>query len=471
MPLRLRLAERVSFRAKLVHILVAVILVGVLGVYLLVGRALDSRFQHLTLELGTAHTEMVVGSFQDYYSTRGSWDGVEALLSDSSLTMSAQFELLLTDPDGRVIAASDPAWRGRRVPAVLLPHAEDVLVNGRRVGRLVTGSALDLLSTSEREFLRSVTRAITLAGIGAAFTALLLGVFLVRQLTRPLHSLAAAAERVAAGDLEQRVRWNARDEIGSLARSFNRMTEELSRAQKLRRDLTADIAHELRNPLSVIKADLQAMADGIYAPSPERIASLQEEAAVLERLIEDLRTLSVAESGELRLHPRRVDAAAFIQQVVEEFRPAFQQKGVRLSAVAEATPVPVSFDTERMRQVFGNLLSNALRHTPATGEVTVTAEPQRHGVLFRVTDTGTGIAPEDLPYVFERFWRADRSRSRQSGGTGLGLAIARQLVEAHGGEIRAESTPGIGTSFVITLPRSAGHRLTDAEAPTGASIG
>ncbi|MBI3961985.1 MAG: HAMP domain-containing protein [Deinococcus sp.] len=454
-----QLDEQTPFRIKLLGILVGVIVVGVTVVYLLASRAVDASFQDLSVELGTAHAQTVQDTFADYYLQHGGWAGVEELLANPMITMGGHHELVLADPTGRVLAAPDAHWTGRVLSSTELDTGVTVTVSGQLVGVLVAGTALNLFGSSEREFLASVTRAIVGAGLAAALVAVLLGVLFLRQLIRPLRQLATATERVAAGELRQRVAVAAKDELGRLAQAFNRMSERLAHSETLRRNMIADIAHELRNPLSVIKADLQALVDGVYPLTKERIASVQEEGVLLERLVDDLRTLSLADAGELMLKRQPIELVGLVQRIAANSRPALEAKGIQLELKLPEEPLELWIDPDRIGQVLYNLLGNAGQHTPQGGRITMVVEPIGAHVQVTVSDTGPGIAAEELPHLFERFWRGKRSKES---GTGLGLAIAKRLVEAHGGRLWAES-PGMagaskGATFTLTLP-SEGHSV------------
>ncbi len=319
-----------------------------------------------------------------------------------------------------------------------------------------------LLGQPEREFLAGVNSSLWLAGAVAIFIALVLSLLLARQITLPLRALSSAARRIAAGDLTQRVPVKSRDEIGQLATAFNSMAESLGRNEQLRRNMVADIAHELRTPLAVIHGNLEAMLDGVIEPSQQNIASIHEESLVLQRLITDLRELSLAEAGQLQLQRTPTDLSEVLEKAAATYRPVAQEKEVTVQMqAAEGLPL-VSIDPQRITQVIGNLISNALRHTGSGGEVTVGVQAadgaNEHGILtgksvmVSVIDNGVGIPAEELPFVFERFYRADKSRARATGGSGLGLAIVKQLVEAHGGRVWAESEVGVGSKFSFTLP-------------------
>ncbi|MCC6455827.1 MAG: HAMP domain-containing histidine kinase [Caldilineaceae bacterium] len=297
-----------------------------------------------------------------------------------------------------------------------------------------------------------------------------IGSRMFRAYAVPLADIMDAAEAVAAGNLDVRVKERGSREFQQLAHSFNRMTEELARTDQQRRNLTADVAHELRTPLHIIQGNLEGVLDGVYAPTPEHIDATLQETRTLARLVDDLRTLSLAESGELPLHPETVDIHDLLADVTTSFSPQAESAGIYLCVDTDTSlPLTIYGDPGRMDQVLSNLVSNALRHTPAGGKITLSAAAVQNAagkeVQLMVSDTGEGIAPEDLPFIFDRFWRADRARTHSEGtGSGLGLAIAGQLVRAHGGTITVTSTPGSGTTFTVTLPMSTPDDRTNTDA-------
>jgi signal transduction histidine kinase len=299
--------------------------------------------------------------------------------------------------------------------------------------------------------------ALTICLVPLAFFALaaVVGRWGFRRVAAPIADVMSAADAVAQGDLSVRLREDTPGEFGMLARRFNNMTAELERSAAQRRNLTADIAHELRNPLHILQGNLEGMLDGVYQPTPEILTSTLDETRLLARLVSDLQTLSLAESGELPLHPASILAADLLADVAASFSARAAEEGVnlRVEAPPEAQPLALYADPDRLDQVLSNLVANSLRYTPVGGSITLRAESLPHGARLTVSDTGVGIPPEDLPHIFDRFWRGDRSRTRAGGsGSGLGLAIAKQLVQAHGGTISAASRPGGGSDFVVELP-------------------
>jgi two-component system sensor histidine kinase BaeS len=269
------------------------------------------------------------------------------------------------------------------------------------------------------------------------------------RLVRPLRLLTAAARQPV--DRQQRVPVTTRDEIGDLATAFNDLSERRETLEQQRKAMVSDIAHELRTPLTNIRAWLEGARDGVADIAPETLDLLIEESILLHHVVDDLRDIAAADAGNLRVHPEPTFVKDVLGQVLDAHRGAAEAVGVRLDLVAGADPEAI-VDPVRLRQIVGNLVSNAIRHTPAGGSVTVRIELRGQRLMIEVTDTGAGIAAPDLPKVFDRFWRADRSRTRATGGSGLGLPIARQLARAHGGDIAAASRPGSGSTFTVDLP-------------------
>jgi signal transduction histidine kinase len=312
------------------------------------------------------------------------------------------------------------------------------------------------------QFIDGVTTSLVIGGIAALAVALVLAALVVGSLTRPLRRLGDAARRIAAGDLSQRVEVVSPAEVAELGSSFNQMAEALEDGQRARRQLLADIVHELRTPLSIIQGTAQGFLDGVIAPDEEHSSVIRNEAALLSKLITDLRDLSLAEAGELHLEKIPSDLGDLAKQAVAAVQYRAQEQGIEIQIVVAPNLPPCLVDRDRTLQILRNLLDNALRHTPRRRNVTVRVREPAGGLLtLEVADTGEGIPPEHLPHIFERFYRVDAARSR-GGGTGLGLAIVSQLVRAHGGTVSVESEPGKGSVFRVRFPCPGGHT---AEAP------
>jgi signal transduction histidine kinase len=370
----------------------------------------------------------------------------------------------LADREGRVIVAGSGHGVGDRLSPNARAQSIPITVEGQMVGLLVLGrNVAGMMTAAGVDFLARVNRSLLLAALGAGTLALILGGALARTLTHPLREITAAARQVARGQLDQQVPVRSRDELGELAVAFNQMSADLARARDQRRQMTADIAHDLRTPLSVVLGHLEALRDGVLPPAPETLSLVHDEALRLNRLVEDLRTLSLAEAGELTLARRRIAPGMLIERAAAALLPRAQQRGIALHTHIETGLAEIDVDADRMAQVLGNLLDNALRHTPTGGCVTLTggSGPTQGTILLSVRDSGPGITPEDLPRIFDRFYRADKARARSAAQdahrSGLGLAIARSIVEGHGGRIWAESPPGAGAQFFIQIPSAPGE--------------
>ena len=294
-------------------------------------------------------------------------------------------------------------------------------------------------------------KSVSLTAAVVAAAAVLSALLLSRRVLRPIAALTQASRRLSVGRLDERVRVRGHDELAELGRTFNQMAESLQRSEERQRRMVADVAHELRTPLVNLRGYLEAMKDGVLPASPELIASLHEEALLQQRVVDDLQDLAMAEAGAMTLHRTTVDLGELAETCRFSHAALAESAGLTMRVDAEG-PVYVSGDPDRLRQVVGNLIRNAVAATRPGGSVTLTVRAEPAGGRVSVSDTGTGIAPQDLPHIFDRFWRADPARGRTCGGSGLGLAIARQLVTNHGGTITATSRPGFGTTMTITLP-------------------
>ena len=335
--------------------------------------------------------------------------------------------------------------------STFLNHVETMeRMMGGRMGGMMGTTALEA-----RDFMDSLGRTLWIAAVLGIIAALVLSSFFTRQIVAPLGKVALAARRIARGDLNQRLDIRGSSEITELGASFNRMAETLRHDRNLRQNMVADIAHELRTPLSILQGNVEAMLDGVLPNHTQNLNSLHEETLLLARLIEDLRTLSLAETGALKFRPQDNSFKDLARKVIGEFQTQFAAKNITVAPIFPSDLPPVRADAERTAQVIRNLLSNALQYTPEGGKVSVQLSGGHDGITLSVTDNGSGIPAEDLGHVYERFYRVDRSRSRDTGGSGLGLAIVKQLVEAQGGHVRAESTAGKGSTFSFCLPYAA----------------
>ncbi|MBN9391459.1 MAG: HAMP domain-containing histidine kinase [Chloroflexi bacterium] len=312
-------------------------------------------------------------------------------------------------------------------------------------------SGIEALNAS---FNSGVHNALLVAASASLIAAIIISVFVSARLARPLHQMVIAANRIASGHYEEKVLAPPVKEIAELAAAFNQMAESLQHNEKLRREMVSDLAHELRTPLTAIEGHMEGLIDGVLEPSPATFGRVQREARRLHRLAQELGTLSELDSPALKLNLEKVPVPEVIEEVVNKVRPQFEFKGIHLEVAPLVSELRVKADRDRLEQVIINILANALHYTDTGGRVVLSAKDVNDRVEFSIRDTGIGIAPENLPHVFERFYRVDRSRVRRgnTGGSGIGLTIVQRLVEAHGGDIWIESEVGAGTTIHFNLP-------------------
>jgi signal transduction histidine kinase len=323
---------------------------------------------------------------------------------------------------------------------------------------LAGASVLFYLLSSRSSEIRNLGLLLYGAPLAVIFIAIAAAFIFYMRYGRPLGQIFNAIDSVAEGDLSVRLPLSNSSQFQELTERFNHMLSELERAEQQRHNLTADIAHELRTPLHIIQGNLEGILDGVYPPTPEHINTTLEEAKLLARLVNDLQTLSLAETGQLPLHPTRFLLAELIDDITSSFSSEAASLGIDLQTNITDQNQELTADYDRLNQVLSNLISNALRHTPGGGTVLIHTEstqkesgPAKSVVRIAIRDTGSGIPGEDLPFIFDRFWRGDKSRTERT-HSGLGLAIAKQLICAHGGTIAAQSVVGTGSSLVIELP-------------------
>jgi two-component system sensor histidine kinase BaeS len=399
-------------------------------------------------------------ALQDYYATQGSWEGIanahfywpvpRGMMGRGGPQSDP---ITVADTSGSVLLPGPGHASGDLLSEADLRRAAPIQVNGETVGYMLVSAQGFGPNPQETAFLAGVTRWLLLGALGTFVVALLLAGLLSRTLTQPIRELTRATHAIADGDLSVQVPVRSHDELGELAGSFNRMSAELARSLELRRQMTADIAHELRTPLSLILGHAEAVHDGVLPPSPENFEIIRDEASRLENMVEDLRTLSLADAGELTFTAERVDAGNLLHEVATMYRYRAQGQGISLEEQLQPGLPAISADPGRLTQVLTNVLDNAFRHTPAGGKIALSASASGGEVELSISDDGPGVAGEDLARLFDRFYRADPSRQRD-GGSGLGLAIARSIVEMHGGQISASGAPGRGLTITIHLPAS-----------------
>ena len=480
LPLRGR-AVRLSLRAQLTLAIVLVTLAVVAFVLASSRRQLVEEFARVDGVNDTSYVATAAAWLEAWYpDVRDfNWPGADSVLA--TLQRPPGIELVLQSMSGVVVAATRPDLRHAELsgggngaahkPVVLTMRggADGTLVRlmfdsppSRQLhgpdGRLV-GTVYSFYMPRPRHGLRVVAdparglvgRVLLAPLLGGALLSIVLLFFAVSRLLAPLRAVTDATRRLAAGDRAARVTVAGASEVADLSHAFNRMAESLERSETTRRQMVSDVAHELRTPLTNLRCRLEAMQDGLAAADAAALRALHDETLLLARLVEDLQLLSLADAGRLPLERQRVDLREVAEGAITALAPRAETAGVGISLAAGAVTF-ADCDPARIGQVFRNLLANALAHTPRGGDILVTVESRDGSAWSTVRDSGEGIAPEHLPHVFDRFWRADAARTREKGGAGLGLAIVRQLVELHGGEVSATSVPGEGATFRVRLP-------------------
>lgn len=470
-----------SLRWKLGGALLLVVLVSVGILAYLTNQNTTTQFQQYIQTGSTTYTQRVVNNLAQYYDQGKGWSGVQEILLASLRTNSDR--LVLADSSGKIIGDTANQSIGKPSSSLGSSDGNPIQVAGQTVGTLyldlsgmmgsgrgymggrgmMSGSSSQTatptasIQPAEGTFLSRINNYIWIAGIIAVVVALLLGILLTRQITRPLRSLTSGAAHISKGDLSYRVKVHANDEIGNLAKSFNEMAIKLDNSEQSRRRLVSDVAHELRTPLTIIQGTVDGIADGVFQLDKEHLDSIREQTVLLTHLVNDLRDLSLAESGQLKLERLFTDLVDLVRKKLTQFEVSARQKNVRLILKTQSAIASINIDAKRLEQVMGNLLSNAIRHTPEGGQITVSMKTRennfgKRSLIISVTDTGEGIPAENLLHIFERFYRVETSRSRSEGGVGLGLAIVKQMVLAHGGQVWVESQTGQGSTFYFSLP-------------------
>jgi signal transduction histidine kinase len=443
-----------QFRLLLAFTLVVVATIGATFFFIYqTTRSEISQFEERVEDIRVGRIEVELSR---YYYQQGSWEGIQPFVEQWGNIHGQR--IILIDNQGTVIADSQGELLGEPYQAdspgrvISPPWGEAAIATLYTSPELLPRAGFASPPPSSLMLYLAIGRFFIWGGLVAVAIAVALAFILSRRTLAPVKALTLASERLGRGDFSQRVQIKDRGEFGELARTFNSMAGDLERAEKLRQNMVADVAHELRTPLSNIQGYMEALRDGIMKPDKKTIRSLYEEASLLSRLVDDLQELSLAEAGELKLVRQSGDIGEIIKQAVAAVGAKERASGVSLAVELPEKLPPVNIDPRRIGEVLRNLLENAVAHTGKGDTVTVAARQLDRLVEIGVTDTGEGIPAKDLPNIFERFYRVDKSRTRATGGSGLGLTIARRLVEAHGGKIEVQSEPGEGSRFSFTVP-------------------
>jgi signal transduction histidine kinase len=451
-------------RSIATKLILAFLCIGIISIAILFTTARSSTRPAFISFLSDQAEKELITQLSIYHFNNGSWDGVERIFLLKDDPKQPAFgpvpdrkkivPFTLADENGNVIISSNERYKvGDRVPESELTPGVPIKEDGKIIGILLPMRVPFEEQPREVEFIESTNRTLLYGALMAAIIALLLGIFLSRALTRPIRELTRATHAISEGDLSQQVPVRTNDELGELAQAFNKMSNELSRSVNTRKQMTADIAHELRTPLSLILGHAEAVHDGVLPPTRENFEIIREEATRLEHLVNDLRTLSLADAGELSTTLQTIEPGRLVQEVASLYQYQTQRKNITLELDIDAPLPGIEVDPGRMTQVLTNILDNAMRHTPAGGRIILSAKQTGESVEFAVQDSGPGVPAESLDRIFERFYRTDSSRQREDGGSGLGLAIAKSIVQAHNGQVSAESEAEKGLKIIIRLPK------------------
>jgi signal transduction histidine kinase len=462
-------------RLRLILSFAFIVVVSITGVVLIARSNAVNTVRAYMFRGGMSGSEGLAGALEDYYQQNGSWLGVDSFIAGWNPGQSRGFgvqglgmgmgygranmmttRVRLADAQGNLLLDTGDNVTGDPLNQAELSNAIPLVVERSTVGFLLLEGGMNFTIADQTRLVSMLNHAALTAGLIAGGISLILVFILAYGLMHPVRELTLAAGKMATGDLSQRVPVRGSDELAVLGNTFNKLADSLERAESTRKAMTADIAHELRNPLAVQRANLEALQDGVYPLTPDNLNPILEQNHLLTRLVEDLRTLAMADAGQLVLHCSPVDIDLLSRQVLERFIPQAEKQSITLSVLenrAQTIASKVSIDPGRIEQILGNLLSNALRHTPEGGSVQLQLEHLPDNVEIKVRDNGPGIPEEALPFIFDRFYRAERSRARSEGGSGLGLAIARQLAQAHGGSLTAANHPQGGAVFTLRIPR------------------
>ena len=443
-----------SLRFRLLLAFALVILVTIGAVFFFINQATQDEIRQFQEQADQMLARRMEFELSRYYFRQGNWEGIQPFVEQWGNLYEQR--IVLTDANGFVAADSEGDILGELYDPDSLGTPLSSPREAGVIGTLYINprSSTEVGFTSIQVLFKEIGLFFIWGGLIAVAIALVMTFFLSRKILAPVKTLTSAARRLGRGDLSQRVQLKDKGEMGELSKAFNSMAGDLERTEQLRQNMVADAAHELRTPLSNIRGYLEAMRDGIKKPDTDTIRSIDEEATLLSQLVDDLQALSLAEAGELKLDRQAEDIIKLIKQAVAAKQTQAIAKGVSISTEVSKKLPSVNVDSRRIGQVLHNLLENAIAHTTKSGSIVVTAQKQDNWVKVSVTDTGEGIPAEDLPSIFERFYRVDKSRARATGGSGLGLTIARRLVEAHGGKIEVQSELGKGSRFTFTLPVS-----------------
>lgn len=451
--------NKLSTRISLVFALTIWLVIAVIALAL--GEAMGSSFRTYVVRRSSEGAGInMTTTLEQYYADQHNWDGVQALFTPGSGGQSQRQEgrarrgqsFVLVDLQGRVIAGTDTNLLGTHYDVLAQTLVLPVRFESQEIAYLILDTpGIQALGEAEQQFLSHMTFTLLATALGAGLIAALAGGVLAWQLGRPIQQLTSVVRQMAGGGHQRTVALRGTDEVLELAQAFNYLSASLVSEETLRQHMAANVAHELRTPVTVLRGRLEAILDGVYPLDKEQIVIAHDQTLHLARLVEDLRQLTLAETGQMSLERQQIAPGELVQRTIDSFMPLVLDAEIDLKTTIGPDLPTLRIDVDRIRQVLGNVLTNALRYTPAGGNIDVCVGRQTDQIRFEISNTGSSLTPDQLTHLFEPFWRADESRSRNGGSSGLGLAIAHQLVQLHGGKMWAEQLPD-RLKFVFDLP-------------------
>ncbi len=454
-------------RLRLILSFALIVIVSIASMLVFARRGAANEVRAFMMHGTLVESDQLVAELEAYYQEHRTLEGAAEALNFPGLGQArgrgamgmgtgGNQRIQLSDADGLILYDSSQGSPTGKLNRQEIQAAIPLQSGGQTIGFLSIQGSSGFSSTDQNQLVNRINQVALTAGLIAGGISLVLALVLAYRLLKPVQELTQAAEQLAQGDLSQRVDVRGNDELATLGKTFNQMASSLQSSEANRRAMTADIAHELRNPLAIQRANLEALQDGIYPPTPENLELVLEQNHLLTRLVDDLRTLALADAGQLELDRTPTDMKSLVERLLSRYVPQARERNIQIDLTSEEpyeSYVQVVVDPIRIEQIIVNLFSNAIRHTHEGGFIHSHLSATLQAVQLVVHDSGPGFPEEALPHLFERFYRVDKSRSRSEGGTGLGLAIARQLAEAHGGSLIAANHPSGGAVFTLTIPK------------------
>lgn len=436
-----------SLRLKLLMSFFLVIAIGVGTIAYIASNSAINQFDRYVSRDQAERYQRLALTFSNYYRYMGSWDEVSDLTTKVSEMYNER--IVLTDPSNVVIGDTADKLTGEEIDSDWSNKSVTINLGDFSIGKIYIRT--QQRSPLQKTFIGSVNRSVLTGGIIAGIVGIVLALLFSRNILKPIRELTEATKKMQQGELDQRVDTSSGGEIGKLGESFNELARRLKEQKTLREEMVSDVAHELRNPLSNIQGYLEGLKEGMIDPTKQVFETLHQQSLVLNRLVNDLRDVNRAKAGKLNLDKKLLVLEDIISREIKALKAKAEENEVELSQNLKG-PNLLEADPERISQVVRNLIDNAITHTPKGGEINIESRTTSGEVVTTVSDDGAGIPEEDLPHIFDRFYRVDKSRSRGTGGTGLGLTIAKEIIESHGGRITAKSREGKGSTFEFTLP-------------------